>query len=470
MHLPSSLLAELPAIITEGRQDALEAVRRATANNALEVNTNVLMHGDNLGGLARLVASGARAKLVYLDPPFDSKADYRSRIHTSDDDGAAIALEMHTYTDRWAGGTAEYLRMLVPRLVLASELVTEDGAICVHLDWHSSHYVRVVLDEVFGRDNFVNSLVWSYRTGGASRTRAVPRKHDDLLIYRRSESFRVTPLYERQYLDKPFMNSRVDAQGRHFVDTILRDVLEGAITLVDEAPETGLLPETERQSVHEVSVRPVLNLSAERTGYATQKPAGLLEILLRWMTHPGDLVVDPFGGSGTTATTAQRMGRRWVSMDASARSLVVSRSRLDTLDADYQLTSVEGQTVALDTEIGWAASEARPEPLATYAWQPTHFDLHAVQWPTAIAARVDPARGQSADSAQRAFDGTGLGALAGWQLWVESGEHRIAGAWRDARGHLVTSVPLAPAAGSTKAILELIDLTGERVAMCVKQS
>src|SRR5699024_7043846 len=102
---------------------------------------------------------------------------------------------------------------------------------------------------------------------------------------------------------KPFMGSKVDAEGRHYVDTILRDVLEGEILLANrgggaEDPGTG---------TRKISVRPVLNLSAERTGYATQKPEGLLELLLRWTTAPGDLVVDPFGGSGTTAVVAQRL-------------------------------------------------------------------------------------------------------------------------------------------------------------------
>lgn len=450
MHIPPSLLTQLPALIAQGQQEASEAVigARETAELNGSYEPNALIHGDNLAGLARLVASGACAKLIYLDPPFDSKADYRSRIHTRDDAGGEIALEMHTYTDRWAGGTADYLRMLVPRLVLARQLLAEDGAICVHLDWHSSHYVRVVLDEVFGREHFVNSLVWSYRTGGAARTSAVPRKHDNLLLYRKSDRFRITPLYERQYLDKPFMGSKVDAQGRHFVDTILRDVLEGAVTLVDsaaDAPTGG--------GVHQVSVRPVLNLSAERTGYATQKPEGLLELLLRWMTHPGDLVVDPFGGSGTTAATAEQLGRRWMSLDASARSLVVTRSRLDALGAQYALLDAHPPQ----------NTDSVVSPMVEYAWEDGEFQLQSVIPAEQLATALQPARGQSSDVTARMLEGTGLGSLAGWHLWSTAGE-RLGGAWRDARGVLVPRASIAqPVADSVT--LELVDLTGKRTTV-----
>ncbi|MDJ1372106.1 DNA methyltransferase [Gulosibacter molinativorax] len=510
MHSSPSLLTELPALIAQGRQAAQDAVVKArssagTASSvANEVAPNALVHGDNLDALARLYASGERAKLVYLDPPFDSKADYRSRIHTRDDSGADLALEMHTYTDRWAGGTADYLRMLVPRLVLARELLTEDGAICVHLDWHSSHYVRVALDEVFGREHFVNSLVWSYRTGGASRTSAVPRKHDDLLVYRRSDRFRVAPLYERQYLAKSFMGSKVDARGRFYVDTILRDVLEGVITLVDDrgGEKVSDVREVNHDhevsddhpgnaasddaGVHEVSVRPVLNLSAERTGYATQKPEGLLELLLRWMTAPGDLVVDPFGGSGTTAVVAQRLGRRWVSADASARSILVSRARLDGLGATYRLADATVPAVLADRgQVEQPASDnASNQPKASagltqrqasahqltsdFNWADGMFTLQSIPNASWLVEELGPARGQPQDTAARAAAGSGLGALAGWHVWAgeptQQTASRIAGAWRNARGNLATTAR-AELPEHAAAWLELVSLTGARAML-----
>lgn len=341
----ASLLVQLPQLIEQARAVAAGALAEARETRATRetsearetraasadrsVEPNLIYRGDNLTALASLVATAevepaARAKLVYLDPPYDSGTDYRNRIETSID-GNTVALTQLAYRDRWLDGTAGYLRMLIPRLVLARELLCGDGALIVHLDWHASHLVRIVLDELFGRENFVNQLVWAYRSGGASRTSSVPRKHDELLLYRRTPNFRIRTLRERQLLDKPFMGSKRDAAGNHYVDTILRDVLEGVINLV------------EGDRVCPVSVRPVLNVSAERTGYATQKPEGLLELLLRWCTDAGDLVVDAFAGSGTTAAVAARLGRRFVSIDSSARAEVITRARLDAQGCRYRV-------------------------------------------------------------------------------------------------------------------------------------
>ncbi|NLT27234.1 MAG: site-specific DNA-methyltransferase [Microbacteriaceae bacterium] len=380
---------------------------------------------DNLRALARLaVAAPGSAALVYLDPPFDSRADYRSRILTRTAAGERLVVEHLAYRDRWADGTAEYLRMLVPRLVVALRLLRPDGALCVHLDWHASHLVRLVLDELLGRDAFVNHLVWSYRSGGASRTASVPRKHDDLLLYRAGPGFRIRGLRERQYLDKPFMGSRRDAEGRHYVDTILRDVLEGVRTLVDDDGAT----ET-------VSVRPVLNVSAERTGYATQKPEGLLEILLRWTTDPGDLVVDAFGGSGTTAVVAHRLGRRFTTIDASPRAAAVARARLDAAGAPARLLAPAPRRdpAAVDARRtdGGAAVE-----LVGFAPDPG--------FPTRL--------GGDADAAAR----DGLAAVAGWSVGG-------AAAWRTPAGELATRLPLTPPTAAGVEI-EVVDLAGERTA------
>lgn len=325
--MSETLLTHLPHLISEAQEAAAEALAAAQLHPEGPSAASAVIRADNLAALAQLAVAAerdesCRAALVYLDPPYDSGADYRNRIETAVD-GATVALTQLAYRDRWRDGTDDYLRMLIPRLILAHRLLADDGALIVHLDWHASHVVRMVLDELCGRDNFVNHIVWAYRSGGASRTSSVPRKHDDLLLYRRGPEFRIRPQRERQLLDKPFMGSKIDAAGNHYVDTLLRDVLEGNYRLVDG------------DTLRAVSVRPVLNVSSERTGYATQKPEGLLEILLRWCTDDGDLVVDAFGGSGTTAVVAARLGRRFITVDASARAEVTTRSRLDAIGADY---------------------------------------------------------------------------------------------------------------------------------------
>lgn len=414
--MTSSLLTRLPQLIAAGQAVAAAAIDAARDEGmATWAKPNLVYRGDNLLALAQLVLAAetepaTRAKLIYLDPPYDSGADYRNRIETSID-GNAIALTQLAYRDRWADGTDGYLRMLIPRLELARQLLAEDGALIVHLDWHASHLVRIVLDELFGRENFVNQLVWAYRSGGASRTSSVPRKHDELLLYRRSQSFRIRTQRERQLLDKPFMGSQQDAAGNYYVDTILRDVLEGVISLVDG------------DDTRRISVRPVLNVSAERTGYATQKPEGLLELLLRWCTDEGDLVVDAFAGSGTTAVIANRLGRRFVAMDASGRAEVVTRSRLDAQGARYRVHR------QLDDSAGLVEVDISDGRILLRGFEPA----------TAM---------KSGDIEVR-----GMNALAGWAVWDAAGDY--AASWR--RGK---TPPAAELAVNNPVVVEAFDLTG----------
>lgn len=417
----ASLLVQLPQLIAQGHEVAATVLSEArAASPAPHTQPNLVYRGDNLAALASLVVAAERdpdaaAQLVYLDPPYDSGADYRNRIETHAD-GKPVALTQLAYRDRWTDGTAGYLRMLIPRLVLAWQLLREDGALIVHLDWHASHLVRVVLDELFGRDNFVNQLVWAYRSGGASRTTSVPRKHDELLLYRRSARFRIRTLRERQILDKPFMGSLRDAAGNFYVDTILRDVLEGVINLVDG------------EQVRAVSVRPVLNVSAERTGYATQKPEGLLELLLRWCTDAGDLVVDAFAGSGTTAVVAARLGRRFVAIDASARAETVTRARLDAQLVRYRVQrDAEDASAVVDLDRG-------ADGLVLREFVPA-AGLHELL------------------SGSDAGELTGLSALAGWAVTDADGGYTSS--WRSAK-----AAPVTRLATSAPALVEVFDLAG----------
>ena len=465
----TSLLRILPDLVDEGRAVAERALAQAGSRAAgdapglvPEVTNGLLIHGDNLAALAELVVDSAgTAKLVYLDPPFDSKADYRSRILTQTTDGETHALHHIAYSDRWSDGTADYLRMLIPRLVLATRLVAADGAIIVHLDWHASHLVRLVLDELLGRDAFVNHLVWSYRSGGASRTTSVPRKHDDLLVYRGGAGFRVRPLIERQYLDKAFIGSKQDASGRHYVDTILRDVLEGVKVLVNEEGE-----------VSELSVRPVLNVSGERTGYATQKPEGLLEVLLRWTTAPGELVVDAFAGSGTTPLVAEKLRRRWIGIDANAHSIAVTRSRLDRVGARYDLRRLNETS----NNAALPGSEAVPTSEATAN--------AAAQIRTRVEAGQEPAEGRDRTARRIHLESfrpesglehllTGMtddiladphATVAGWTVHLSDATSRAV--WRTASGALETTIAIDDALGGEwphPVAVEVTDLVGRVV-------
>ncbi len=237
--------------------------------------------------------------LIYADPPFGT-----NRTH---------AGSGGTMPDTWAGGLERFLAFLLPRLEQMHRLLSSRGTLHVHLDWHAVHHVKVALDGLFGADNFLNEIIWSYRTGGCSR-RWFARKHDTILVYarhagrhtfqpQRGGAFRTDGL-------------KTDASGRPYKNTT-----RGRLYFHAEGP---LLTD-----VWEI---PFLStVSRERTGYPAQKPEKLLErIILAW-SRPGDLVADFFCGSGTTAVVAARTGRRWLACDISARAVRIARRRLARL-------------------------------------------------------------------------------------------------------------------------------------------
>ncbi len=283
---------------------------------------NKLFWGDNLQVLAHLLKEyRGKVDLIYIDPPFDSKADYIRKIQFK---GEKVEGENHSlleekqYGDIWEKD--EYLQFMYERLLILKELLSDKGAIYLHCDWHKNSHLRLTMDEVFGEDNFVNEIVWSYRSGGASRKESLPKKHDTILFYRKNNTFEVHSQGERQYLEKSFMGSLQDEQGRFYVDTILRDVFEGLINTVNKDGK-----------IITFNTRPVLNLSSERTDYPTQKPEGLLELLINIASNEGDLVLDCFVGSGTTCAVSQKLGRRWIGCDINLGAIQTSTKRLNQI-------------------------------------------------------------------------------------------------------------------------------------------
>ena len=214
--MPLSLIEELPKIVKEGRAEVARILERINSGNALALQTNELVlpskdvsglyrgeipsvdeneewknrliYGDNIlvmqGLLAGDSASGlesmrGKIDLIYIDPPFDSKADYRTKITLPNINlnQKPTVIEQFAYADTWKDGTVSYLKMIYPRLALMRELLSEKGSIYVHIDWHVGHYVKILLDDIFGKNNFVNEIIWHYKTGGAT-DRYFNRKHD----------------------------------------------------------------------------------------------------------------------------------------------------------------------------------------------------------------------------------------------------------------------------------------------------
>ncbi len=252
--------------------------------------------GDNLEFVAGLPE--ACCGLIYADPPF-----FTGKTHVR-------ANGEHSLADCWPGGLGSYLEFLRPRLVHMRRLLTESGVLCLHLDWHASHYGRVLLDEIFGYDHFLNEIVWSYRTGGVAQ-RWFGRKHDTILVYARCLGRHKFNMLREGTFRTDGMN--YDEQGRPYKNT-----KKGRLYFNAEGP-----------AVTDVWEIPFLStVSLERTGYPAQKPEALLIRLINAFSEPGDVVADFFCGSGTTLAAAQKLGRPWIGCDSSAAAVKLARARL----------------------------------------------------------------------------------------------------------------------------------------------
>jgi DNA modification methylase len=206
-----------------------------------------------------------------------------------------------------------YLAFLEPRCRQMRRLLKPSGTLYVHLDWHAVHYVKVLLDDVFGGDNFLNEVVWSYRTGGRS-PRWFARKHDTLLVYAKKLGDHKFHVLRDGEFRTDGMN--VDEHGRPYKQT-----RAGRLYFHPDGP-----------AVTDVWEIPFLStVSSERLGYPTQKPEALLERIISASSDPGDRVADFFCGSGTTAAVARRLGRRWLACDISPEAVAIARARLGML-------------------------------------------------------------------------------------------------------------------------------------------
>lgn len=322
-----SLITKLPRIIEECEK-AFRDIPEGSFTVAEQIGdgANILAHGDNLTFMNYLFKEkdmAGKLKLIYIDPPFFSKANYGAEIKLRSDKVNKIpAMRQKAYHDVWEDGMEEYLRMLAVRLFLMKELLAEDGCLWVHLDWHSVHYVKVILDEIFGEKNFVNEIIWTYKSGGVSRN-YFARKHDTLLFYGKSQNYYFKPQLEKSY--------NRDLKPYRF---------KGVAEFKDEV---GWYTMVNMKDVWQINM--VGRTSGERTGYATQKPEQLLERILESCTREGDLCADFFGGSGTLAAVADRMDRKWVYCDMGNLAAVNTHKRMARSSREGYLVCKESKNM-----------------------------------------------------------------------------------------------------------------------------
>ncbi len=329
--------------------------------------TNRLIYGDNLLAMAALLAGDehtpslrGKVDLIYIDPPFDSKADYRTKVVLPgvELEQKPSVIEQFAYSDTWSDGTASYLAMITPRLILMRELLADTGSIYVHLDWHVGHYVKLVMDEVFGKRNFRNEIVWHYSGWNKQLQSSFEKRHDTLFLYGKSDLQYFASYFEKweskeEYVKKRKQKIHFESDGR---DYVLSDAGNGERIkrYLDEVMLEGVV-------VDDVWHIDKLNNSAkESVGYSTQKTKELLRRVLQASCPEGGLVADFFGGSGTTAATAEDLGLNWVTSDLGKPATMIMRKRLIDQDAkpflyqaigDYQIEAAK-VTLGRDFRIG----------------------------------------------------------------------------------------------------------------------
>lgn len=264
---------------------------------------------------------------IYLDPPFGTGDVFTARLGR-----AGEKIRVPAYADNLS--QEEYLSMMRQVLELCHGLLSPEGSLYLHIDQRMSAHLRLLLDAVFGAANFVNEIIWTYRSGGRS-TRYFSRKHDNILLYRKSRHM----YFSLRELGKPrgprwrnHMKRGVDEQGK-----VYYSIRSGGREYVYHEDEP-VYPGDVWEDIEHLHQR-----DPERTGYGTQKPEALLKRILLASSRPGDLVMDLFSGSGTTAATAARLGRRWVAVDASPVALAVLRKRLLFARQQADLFTPEGR-------------------------------------------------------------------------------------------------------------------------------
>lgn len=288
---------------------------------------NKIFWGDNLQVMSHLLKEyRGKVDLIYIDPPFDSKADYKKKIDLKGIGKAesdSTSFEEKQYGDIWTND--EYLQFMYERLTIMRELLSEKGSIYLHCDWHKSHHLRILMDEVFGTDKFVNEVIWHYSGAGTPKG-CWAKRHDNLFVYSKTSNY----CFNADDVRTEYSSTTIE-RFSHTINNVRNGINFGTQSL----NPLGKYPED------------VLNISIEapsasiRTGYPTQKPETLLEKILKASSNPGDLVFDCFMGSGTTQAVAMKLGRRFIGADINLGAIQTTTKRLLSVASELESTLYE---------------------------------------------------------------------------------------------------------------------------------
>ena len=300
-------------------------------------NHNLVLRGECLSACAYLKEEGVKVDLVYIDPPFASGADYAKKVYIRRNPKVAEAIkqaeteidseELRNFEEKMYGDVWDkerYLNWMYENLVAIKSVMSDTASIYVHLDWHIGHYVKILMDEIFGEDKFINEIVWCY-TGPTNQKNNFPRKHDLIFLYDKSE----------QYV---FNSDSVRIGFKKSTKTGGKTSLAGKQndSVLEELDKKGKIVED-----WWIDIADLGKVHTQDVGYATQKPEALLERIIKASSNEGMLVADFFGGSGVTATVASKLGRKFIHCDIGINSIETTRDRLRKARAEFEVMEIK---------------------------------------------------------------------------------------------------------------------------------
>ena len=298
---------------------------------------NKIFWGDNLQVMSHLLKEyRGKIDLIYIDPPFDSKADYKKKIDVrgvGKAESDSSTFEEKQYGDIWTND--EYLQFMYERLILLRELLSDSGTIYLHCDWHKAGFLRCMMDEVFGSNNFIDEIVWGYEDIGSRAVKYFKRKHDTIFMYQKTASEdRVFNIMRKRLSESTIKRYQpyFDEDGK-ITYRKLKESNPGVFAKLKGIPEDLDSPWLDINNGAPLSdwwvdISALKNGFAEATGYPTQKPEALIERIIKASTNPGDIVFDCFMGSGTTQAVAMKLGRRFIGADINLGAIQTTTKRL----------------------------------------------------------------------------------------------------------------------------------------------
>lgn len=327
---------------------------------------NLVIRGECISACAYLKEKGIKVDLVCIDPPFASGADYAKKVYIRKNPKLAekiieaekkmeidelMAFEEKMYGDIWQ--KEDYLNWMYENLMAIKSIMTENGSIYMHLDYKIGHYVKILMDEVFGEDNFVNEIIWCYRGMAISETHFT-RRHDSIFFYSKSEN-RVfnwkditdefTETTKKKYKHKDKDGRLFRLHGRNIKGSPIQNITDADIKWLSSNPElcrVDYLDEKEGVKPRDWIVLDYINIwSTERVDYATQKPEELLEKFIKASSNEGMIVADFFGGSGVTVKVANDLKRKFIHCDIGINSIQTVRDRLKESKANFQILEIK---------------------------------------------------------------------------------------------------------------------------------